>query len=77
MSVMQVTTREFTREFPRYRRAALAGKEVQVRDRDGNGFVFRTQKAAAGTSLATAMHGLIGSVASGRPRKTLKDYGRD
>lgn len=31
MSAMQVTVREFTRKFPNYRRAALAGKEVRVR----------------------------------------------
>jgi len=77
MSVMQVTTREFTREFPRYRRAALAGKEVKVRDREGNGFVFRAAAAKSSPSMAEAMDGLIGSVASGRPRKSLANYGRD
>ena len=41
MTAMQVTVREFTRKFPNYRRAALAGKEVRVRDRAGNSFVFR------------------------------------
>jgi len=74
---MEVTTREFTRCFPRFRRAALAGKEVQVRDRDGNGFVFRAAQADAPPSLAEAMGDLIGSVASGRSRKTLDGYGRD
>lgn len=77
MSVMQVTTREFTREFPRFRRAALAGREVQVRDRDGNGFVFRTAPAKSSPSLAEAMGDMLGSVASGRASKTLADYGRD
>lgn len=74
---MKVTTREFTRSFPRFRRAALAGKEVHVRDRDGNSFVFRAAQTAATPSLAEAMGDLIGSVASGRRRKTLAGYGRD
>lgn len=77
LSVMEVTTRDFTRSFPRYRRAALAGKEVQVRDRDGNSFVFRAAQTDAPPSLAEAMGELIGSAASGRPRKTLAGYGRD
>lgn len=74
---MKITTSEFTRSFPRYRRAALAGKEVQVRDRDGHGFVFRAAQTVAPTSLAAAMGDLIGSVSSGRPRKTLIGYDRD
>ena len=73
---MQVTVREFTRKFPNYRRAALAGKEVRVRDRAGNGFVFRAAKAAP-VSLADAMGGLIGSIQSGRRKKSLAGYGRD
>ena len=76
MSVMQVTVREFTRRFPNYRRAALAGKEVRVRDRAGNGFVFRVADEAT-TSLADAMGDLIGSVQSGQRRKSLAGYGRD
>jgi hypothetical protein len=73
---MQVTVREFTRKFPRYRRAALAGKEVRVRDRAGNGFVFR---AAARTpvSLADGMGDLLGSVQTGQRKKSLAGYGRD
>jgi len=76
MSVMQVTVREFTRKFPSYRRAALAGKEVRVRDRAGNGFVFRSA-AEKPVSLAAAMGDLIGSVQSGQRRKSLAGYGRD
>ncbi len=76
MSVMQVTVREFTRKFPSYRRAALAGKEVRVRDRAGNGFVFRSA-AEKPVSLAAAMGDLIGSVQSGQRKKSLAGYGRD
>jgi hypothetical protein len=76
MSVMQVTIREFTRKFPNYRRAALAGKEVRVRDRAGNGFVFRAADKRP-VSLADAMGDLIGSVQTGRSRKSLAGYGRD
>jgi hypothetical protein len=76
MSVMQVTVREFTRKFPNFRRAALAGKEVRVRDRAGNGFVFRATKTKP-VSLAEAMGDLLGSVQSGKPKKTLAGYGRD
>lgn len=73
---MQVTVREFTRKFPNYRRAALAGKQVEVRDRKGNGFVFHAADTKP-VSLAEAMGGLLGSVQSGRRRKTLAGYGRD
>jgi hypothetical protein len=73
---MKVTVREFTRKFPNFRRAALAGKEVQVRDRAGNDFVFRaTEKKSM--SLAEAMGDMLGSVQSGRSRKTPAAYGRD
>jgi len=76
MSVMQVTVREFTRRFPNYRRAALAGQEVRVRDRAGNGFVFRSA-AEKPVSLADGMSDLIGSVRTGRRKKSLAGYGRD
>ena len=76
MSVMQITVREFTRKFPNYRRAALAGKEVRVRDRAGNGFVFRAAIENP-VSLADAMGDLLGSVRTGQRRKTLAGYGRD
>ena len=76
MTAMQVTVREFTRKFPNYRRAALAGKEVRVRDRAGNGFVFRATEEKA-VSLADAMGDLLGSVQSGRRKKSLAGYGRD
>ena len=73
---MQVTVREFTRRFPNYRRAALAGKEVRVRDRAGNGFVFRAS-AEKPVSLAAAMGDLLGSVQTGQRKKSLAGYGRD
>ena len=77
---MQASVREFTRKFPAYRRAALAGKEIRVQDRKGNGFVFRAapgQPAGEPVSLAAAMGDLLGSVRSGRRKKTLAGYGRD
>jgi len=58
------------------RRAALAGKEVRVRDRTGNDFVFRAT-AHKPMSLTEAMGDLLGSVRSGRPKKSLAGYGRD
>ena len=76
MAAMQVTVRDFTRKFPNYRRAALAGKQVEVRDRKGNGFIFRA-KDTKSVSLAEAMGDLLGSVQSGRRKKTLAGYGRD
>jgi hypothetical protein len=76
MSVMKVTVREFTRKFPNFRRAALAGKEVQVRDRAGNAFVFRATETKS-VSLAEAMGAILGSVRSGKSKKTLAGYGRD
>jgi hypothetical protein len=47
-----------------------------VRDRAGNGFVFRATEATP-VSLAAAMGDLIGSVQSGQRKKTLAGYGRD
>lgn len=76
MSVMPTTVREFTRKFPNFRRAALAGKEVLVRDRAGNYFLFSTTKTKS-RSLAEAMGDLLGSVRSGKSKKTLTGYGRD
>ncbi len=76
MSVMKVTVREFTRKFPNFRRAALAGKEVQVRDRAGNDFTFRATETKS-LSLAEAMGDILGSVRSGQSKKTLAGYGRD
>lgn len=73
---MQVSARDFTRKFPNFRRAALAGKEVRVRDRAGNGFVFRAVETKP-VSLAHAMGDLLGSVRSGKKKKSLAGYGRD
>ena len=77
MTDMQATVREFTRRFPKFRRAALAGEEIKVRDREGNGFVFRRAEKARPVSLAEAMGELLGSVRSGQAKKTLDGYGRD
>lgn len=76
MSVMTVTVREFTRKFPNYRRAALAGADVRVRDRAGHDFVFRATEDKP-VSLAEAMGPLLGSVQSGQRKKTLAGYGCD
>ena len=73
---MPVTVREFTRKFPRYRRAALAGKDVRVRDRAGNGFVF-CAAVRTPVSLADGMGDLLGSVQTGQRKKSLAGYGRD
>jgi len=62
--------------FPTYRRAALAGTEVRVRDRSGNRFVFRAADEKA-VSLADAMGDLLGSVQTGQRKKSLAGYGRD
>lgn len=76
MTAMQVTVREFTRKFSSYRRAVLAGKDVRVRDRAGNDFVFRSVDEKA-VSLADAMGDLLGSVQTGQRKKSLSGYGRD
>lgn len=73
---MQATIREFTRRFPSFRREALAGREVRMRDRAGNDFVFRTIEART-VSLAEAMGEIMGSVRTGRRRKSMAGYGRD
>ena len=73
---MPVTVREFTRKFPSFRRAALAGEEVRVSDRAGNSFVFRSAVEKP-VSLADAMGDLLGSVQTGQRKKSLDGYGRD
>ncbi len=76
MSAMKATAREFTREFPRFRRAARAGQTIHVRDRDGITYVF-TREAADAPSLADVAGHLLGSVNSGVRKKTLKGYGKN
>jgi hypothetical protein len=76
MAAMPVTVREFTRKFPSYRRAALAGNRVEVRDRKGNRFLFQATQTNP-VSLAAAMGDLLGSVRSGQKKKSLASYGRD
>ncbi len=76
MSAMQATARDFTRKFPRFRRAARAGQTIRVQDRDGVVYVFaRAPDGAA--SLADVAGHLLGSVNSGVRKKTLAGYGRD
>lgn len=76
MSAMKATTRDFTRQFPRYRRAARAGQTVRVRDRDGIVYVFAREETDA-PSLADVAGHLLGSVNSGVRKKSLKGYGKD
>ena len=76
MSAMQATTRNFTRKFPVYRRAARAGQTVRVRDRDGVVYVFTRDKSDA-PSLADVAGHLLGSVNTGVRKKSLKGYGKD
>lgn len=40
VSAMTVSTREFLRRFPAFRRAAKSGKEIVIESRDGSKFVF-------------------------------------
>jgi hypothetical protein len=69
------TVREFTRRFPTYRRAALAGKEVVGRDRADNGFVFRSADEKS-VSLADAMGDPLGSVQTSQRKKSLSGCDR-
>lgn len=73
---MQATARDFTRRFPRYRKAARAGQTIRVEDRDGVVYVFTRDESSA-PSLADVVGHLKGSVHSGRARKTLAGFGRD
>ena len=71
---MSTTTREFTRSFPVFKRAALSGKTVEVRDREGNAFTFAVKQPAPRT-LAEAVAHLAGVARTGQRRKTLRGYG--
>ena len=76
MSAMEASTRNFTRKFPLYRKAARAGQTIRVQDRDGVVYVFARDKANA-PSLADIVGHLKGSVSSGRRKKNLEGFGRD
>lgn len=71
---MSTTTSDFTRRFAAFRRAALAGKPVEVRDRHGNAFTFAAKRPLPRT-LAEAVAHLSGAVRTGKPRKSLRGYG--
>lgn len=73
---MQASARDFTRRFPRYRKAARAGQTIRVQDRDGVVYVFARDQTDA-PSLADVAGHLLGSVNSGVRRKSLKGYGQD
>ena len=71
---MHTSTREFTRRFPAFRRAALNGQAVAVRDREGNEFTFEVKRASP-KSLAEAVAHLAGMAKTGTRVKTLRGYG--
>ena len=78
--IMSATLNTQTLESYLPQNEVMAGKEIRVQDRKGNGFLFRAaqgQPASAPISLAAAMGDLLGSVSSGRRKKTLAGYGRD
>jgi hypothetical protein len=76
MSAMQATARDFTRQFPRFRRAARAGQTVHVKDRDGILYLF-TREQKEPPSLAEVAGHLLGSVNSGVRKKSMRGYGKD
>jgi hypothetical protein len=49
---MQTTPRGFTRQFPVFRKAALAGKAVAIRDREGHEFTFALKRSSPKTLAA-------------------------
>lgn len=73
---MKVTSREFTRQFPTYRNAALDGKKVEIHDRKGNRYIFQAIHTEP-MSVLEAMGEWVGSVSTGKSKKTLSGYGRD
>lgn len=71
---MQTTIRDFTRRFPAFRKAALEGKPVAIRDREGHEFTFALKRPSPKT-LADAVAHLAGVAKTGVKRKTLRGYG--
>jgi hypothetical protein len=65
---METNTRDFTRSFPKFRRAALNGGPITVRDREGNQFVFMAKKKEPKTLYEAAAH-LIGVCDTGIKKK--------
>jgi hypothetical protein len=76
LAAMQATARDFTRQFPRFRKAARAGQTVRVQDRDGVVYVFARDKSDV-PSLADVAGHVLGSINSGLRRKSLRGYGKD
>ncbi len=72
---MSTTTREFTRRFASFRKAARTGEVVSVRERDGTEYTFALKRPAP-ASLAEAVAHLAGVAETGQARKTLSGYGR-
>ena len=57
------------------RRAAVAGADVLVRDREGNIFLFKRIDAPVSTMMQVVGH-LAGSGGTGKKVKSLAGYGR-
>jgi hypothetical protein len=75
MSDMTTTLRKFQRELARMRRAAVAGADVLVHDREGNTFLFKRIDAPVSTMMQVVGH-LSGSGGTGKKVKSLAGYGR-
>jgi hypothetical protein len=68
---MEATVTELLREFPRLRRAALAGEKVVIRSKEGDLQLMR--EAGQPTSLVGAMRGQLVHSADDIDQPTTKD----
>ncbi len=71
---MQATARDFIRKFALYRKAALAGETIRVKDRDAVVYVFAREKIAAPSLTDVAGH-LLGSINTRLRKKSMNGYG--
>lgn len=69
--VMEATVTELLREFPRLRRAALAGEKIIIRSREGDLQLMRETSQPA--SLVGAMRGQLASSADDIDQPATKD----
>ena len=68
---MEATVTELLREFPRLRRAALAGEKVIIRSREGD--LQLTRESSKPVSLVGAMQGQLVRSADDIDRPTTKE----
>ncbi|MBJ7327796.1 MAG: hypothetical protein JHC52_10690 [Chthoniobacterales bacterium] len=68
---MEASVTELLREFPRLRRAALAGEKVIIRSREGD--LQLTRDPSQPASLVGAMRGLLTHSADDLDRPTTED----